>query len=132
MTAVTPGQTGNQYNLVSQMRRQTGSTFKAIVLATAISEGINPDTTYYRLGAVHYRCKTGPLSSPSRGRVHTYDNTYVGFTSITRATLRSDNSVFAQPHARRRPEQGARMARGSASARRSVSSRRSPRWGSER
>ena len=46
MTAVTPGRTGNQFNLVAQARRQPGSTFKTFVLAAAIEEGMNPDSTY--------------------------------------------------------------------------------------
>ena len=51
MTAVTPGRTGNQFNLAAQARRQAGSTFKTYVLAEAIAEGVNPDTTSYALGA---------------------------------------------------------------------------------
>ncbi len=51
MTAVTPGRTGNQFNLAAQARRQAGSTFKTFVLTEAVSEGVNPDSTSYRLGA---------------------------------------------------------------------------------
>ena len=36
MTAVTPGRTGNQFNLVAQARRQPGSTFKTFVLTAAV------------------------------------------------------------------------------------------------
>ena len=42
MTAVTPGRTGNQFNLVAQARRQPGSTFKVFVLTAAIEMGMNP------------------------------------------------------------------------------------------
>ena len=45
MTAVTPGRTSNQFNLVAQARRQPGSTFKVFVLTAAIEMGMNPDST---------------------------------------------------------------------------------------
>src|SRR5829696_7291042 len=60
MTAVIPGNKKNQFNLLSQARRQSGSTFKTFVLAAAVEQGIDPETT------------------------------------IDRATLRSDNTVYAQ------------------------------------
>ncbi len=37
----------SQYNLASQGHRQPGSTFKAIVLADALSRGVDPNSTYY-------------------------------------------------------------------------------------
>jgi len=37
----------SQFNLASQGHRQPGSTFKAIVLADALSRGIDPNSTYY-------------------------------------------------------------------------------------
>ena len=52
MTAVTPGRTGNQFNLVAQARRQPGSTFKTFVLTAAINEGMNPRLDLLHLGAV--------------------------------------------------------------------------------
>ncbi len=55
MTAVTPGRTGNQFNLAAQARRQAGSTFKTFVLAQAVSQGINPDTTSYVSAPLHYQ-----------------------------------------------------------------------------
>src|SRR5205823_177906 len=42
MTAVTPGRSGNQFNLAAQARRQAGSTFKMFVLTAAVNQGINP------------------------------------------------------------------------------------------
>jgi penicillin-binding protein 1A len=92
MTAVTPGKTGNQFNLVAQARRQAGSTFKTFVLAAAIEQGINPATSTYVSAPFHYQ--PDPTSPP--WDVHTYDNTYTGVTTIEQALLRSDNSVFAQ------------------------------------
>ncbi len=37
----------DKYNLAAQGHRQPGSSFKPFVLATAISQGIDPDSTYY-------------------------------------------------------------------------------------
>ena len=93
MAAVIPGRAGNQFNLASQALRQAGSTFKTFVLATAIERGIAPDSTYYT--SAPYVCTDGRWCSPE-WKVKTYDNTYVGGTSVTRATLRSDNAVYAQ------------------------------------
>ena len=92
MTAVTPGRTGNQFNLVAQARRQPGSTFKAFVLTAAIAQGMNPDSTYYTSAPFHYQ----PDPYTPAWNVQTYDHTYAGSISVTSATLRSDNTVYAQ------------------------------------
>jgi penicillin-binding protein 1A len=92
MTAVTPGRTGNQFNLVAQARRQPGSTFKVFVLTAAIAEGMNPDSTYYTSAPFHYQ----PDPYTAAWDVQTYDHTYAGSISVTSATLRSDNTVYAQ------------------------------------
>jgi penicillin-binding protein 1A len=92
MTAVTPGRTGNQFNLVAQARRQPGSTFKVFVLTAAIAEGMNPDSTYYTSAPFHYQ----PDPYTPAWDVQTYDHTYAGSISVTSATLRSDNTVYAQ------------------------------------
>ena len=86
---------GNQFNLVAQSTRQAGSTFKTFVLAAAIEKGIDPDSTYYV--SAPFTCTVGPWCSPNAPwQVHTYGNTYLGSVSVTRATLSSDNTVFAQ------------------------------------
>jgi penicillin-binding protein 1A len=92
MTAVTPGKRRNQFNLASQARRQAGSTFKTFVLAAAINQGVDPDSTYYTSKPFFYQ--PDPLSEP--WEVQTYDHSYLGSVSIHRATLSSDNTVFAQ------------------------------------
>jgi penicillin-binding protein 1A len=92
MEAVTPGRKGNQFNLVAQARRQAGSTFKTFVLTQAVLEGINPASTSYVSAPFHYQ----PDPSSPAWDVSTYDHTYVGWISIERATLRSDNTVYAQ------------------------------------
>jgi penicillin-binding protein 1A len=86
---------GNQFNLVAQSGRQAGSTFKTFVLASAIEQGIDPDTTYYT--SAPFTCTAAPWCSPTQPwNVHTYGNTYLGSVSVTRATLSSDNTVYAQ------------------------------------
>jgi len=92
MAAVTPGSSGNEFNLVAQAKRQAGSTFKMFVLAAAVEEGINPATTYYVSGPFHYQ----PDPYSPAWNVTTYDHTYLGSTSIANATLHSDNTVYAQ------------------------------------
>jgi penicillin-binding protein 1A len=81
----------NQYNLAAQGRRQPGSAFKTFVLATAIEQGIDPDTTYYT-------SKHLELDLPGVGHwsVSTADEGYLGTVNVTSATVASDNTVFAQ------------------------------------
>jgi penicillin-binding protein 1A len=98
MTAVVRN-AGNQFNLAAQSARQAGSTFKAFVLASAIEQGVDPDSTYYT--SAPFTCVNGPwcYADYVNGRpwsVHTYGNTYSGSISLTHATLASDNTVYAQ------------------------------------
>jgi penicillin-binding protein 1A len=106
MAAVTPGKRGNQFNLASQARRQAGSTFKTFVLSAAVAEGVDPDSTYYTSRFFVYQ--PDPLSAP--WEVSTYDHSYLGSVSIHRATLSSDNTVFAQLTLDLGPEKVAAMA----------------------
>jgi penicillin-binding protein 1A len=99
MTAIIPGRKHNQFNLAAQSARQAGSTFKTFVLAAAIERGIDPDTTYYT--SAPFTCTTGPwcegdYKAGKPWTVSTYDHTYAGTISVTSATLRSDNVVYAQ------------------------------------
>ena len=97
MTAIVPGRANNQFNLLSQARRQPGSTFKTFVLAAAVEQGMDPSSTYYVSAPFTYRPDPdGNCDDGSWWCVKTYDSSYVGWTSVSRATLRSDNSVFAQ------------------------------------
>ena len=112
MTAVVPGRRNNQFNLLSQARRQPGSTFKTFVLAAAIDKGINPDTSYYVSAPFTYRpVENGNCEDGSWWCVKTYDSTYNGWTSVSRATLRSDNTVYAQLTLDIGPDRVGQMAR---------------------
>jgi penicillin-binding protein 1A len=79
------------FNLAAQGHRQPGSAFKTFVLVTALRQGVNPNSTTYTSRPLD-------LNVPGYGpwKVSTYDDTYAGRISLTRATLRSDNSVYAQ------------------------------------
>ncbi len=99
MTAVIPGNRHNEFNLTSQSARQAGSTFKTFVLTAAIEKGIDPNNTYYE--SAPFTCTTGPwcvddYKAGKPWQVTTFDHTYAGSISITNATLRSDNTVYAQ------------------------------------
>jgi penicillin-binding protein 1A len=80
----------SNFNLAAQGHRQPGSAFKTFVLTTAIKEGINPYTTYYNSHPLHLDLG-GTIWD-----VKTFENTYSGRISIDRATLKSDNTVYAQ------------------------------------
>jgi penicillin-binding protein 1A len=85
----------NQFNLAAQSARQPGSTFKTFVLASAIEKGVDPDSTYYT--SAPFTCAVRPWCNEVKPwSVHTYDDTYKGSESITRATLQSDNTIYAQ------------------------------------
>ena len=97
MTAIVPGRANNQFNLLSQARRQPGSTFKTFVLTAAVERGLDPSSTYYVSAPFTYRpSAVGSCEDGSWWCVKTYDSSYSGWTSVERATLRSDNSVYAQ------------------------------------
>jgi penicillin-binding protein 1A len=88
MAAVTPGASGNEFNLATTAERQAGSTFKPIVLAAAVAVGMNPWATRYLSAPFYY--------PPLQWRVRTYDGTYAGPETVAGATLHSDNTVYAR------------------------------------
>jgi penicillin-binding protein 1A len=83
----------SQYNLASQGHRQPGSTFKAIVLADALSRGVDPNSTYY----VSHTLQPGWLPGYPTYEVKTFENTSSGNSiNLVQSTLKSDNTVYAQ------------------------------------
>jgi penicillin-binding protein 1A len=80
-----------QYNLAAQGHRQPGSAFKTFVLTTAIKRGVNPYSTSYVSRPLDLKTDDyGPW------KVQTYDQSYGGSMNVVRATLKSDNTVYAQ------------------------------------
>src|SRR3954471_2792925 len=81
----------SKFNLAAQGHRQPGSTFKVMALMTALRKGVDPDSTSYVSKPLKFKDpKWGPID------VQTYDHSYGGSMSLTRATLKSDNTVYEQ------------------------------------
>jgi penicillin-binding protein 1A len=88
MAGVTPGMSAGEFNLATAAERQAGSTFKPIVLAAAVADGMNPWSTRYLSAPFYY--------PPLHWHVRTYDGTYDGPETVAGATLQSDNTVYAR------------------------------------
>src|SRR6266566_1777401 len=83
----------SQFNLASQGHRQPGSTFKAIVLADALSRGVDPNGTSY----LSHTLEPGWLPAYPNYEVKTFEGTSLNQEmNILTATLHSDNTVYAQ------------------------------------
>ena len=83
----------SQYNLATTAQRQPGSTFKAIVLATALARGIDPYTTSY----FSHTLPAGWISAAPTYTVM-IDGGYSlnAALNLDQALVASDNTVFAQ------------------------------------
>jgi penicillin-binding protein 1A len=80
-----------KFNLASQGHYAAGSTFKVMVLMTALRRGVDPDATSYTSMPLKFNDpKWGPID------VHTYSGSYIGRANLVRATLASDNSIYQQ------------------------------------
>jgi len=81
------------FDYATQGNRQTGSAFKVFALMTLIHDyHASPDSTYYTSKPL----PAGWLSSAPAWSVHTDTNTYNGTINLTKATIISDNTVYAQ------------------------------------
>ena len=79
----------SQFNLATQAERQPGSSFKPIVLATALRQGISPVTSF----------DSKPVDIDAGDRVWhvtNYEGDYLGRVDLANAMVASDNSVYAQ------------------------------------
>ena len=80
-----------KFNLASQAKRQPGSSMKPFVLATAVEQGMDPDTTYYN--------SKSPIIIPMGAFAAPWvvnGDGPGGPESVAAATTISDNVVFAQ------------------------------------
>ncbi|WP_165046193.1 MULTISPECIES: penicillin-binding protein [unclassified Adlercreutzia] len=75
----------NQFNIATQGGRPAGSSFKAFTLATAIEEGIDPDTLI--------DC-TNPLKMETGDELYNYGKQDQGIRSIASATAVSSNTGY--------------------------------------
>ena len=82
----------SQYNLAADGHRQPGSTFKAIDLADALNRGIDPNSTFYN----SHPLQPGWLPSYPEYGVKTFGGESNGNINLVQATLKSDNTVYAQ------------------------------------
>ena len=81
----------NQFNYAWQAHRQPGSSFKTFVLAAAIKEGVDPDSTYYDGSSP----KTLELPYGGDWTVNNAESGG-GVMSLADATYHSVNVIFAQ------------------------------------
>jgi penicillin-binding protein 1A len=94
----------SQFNLAVQGERQTGSAFKPFVLATALDQGISPQTVFTSQPTViNIGDKLWSVSN--------YEGSYLGPITVEQATIHSDNSVYAQLTAQVGPKSVTRMAK---------------------
>ena len=151
MTAVVRTK-GNQFNLAAQSTRQAGSTFKTLVLASAIEQGADPDSTYYT--SAPFTCSTGGVVQRTEavGRAHLRQHLQRQRVGDARNAAVRQHRLRAADTRRRSASTCGRWRTGSASrcsrtrrSRRSASeaslchrstwqppTRRSPRWASTR
>jgi penicillin-binding protein 1A len=81
----------SKFNLAAQGRRQPGSAFKPFCLTAAVELGIDPWKTYYMSMPLEitYPGATKPWKVRLRRQ-------YLRYLHIVQATLRSDNTIYAQ------------------------------------
>src|SRR6187549_1558251 len=82
------------FNLATLGHRQPGSSIKPIILATALQQGISPETVYESAPQVFTFGKKGQEAFEGKN----YGDSYLGSASLATATTYSDNSVDAQTH----------------------------------
>jgi penicillin-binding protein 1A len=80
------------FNLATLGHRQPGSSIKPIILATALEQGISPETVYESAPQVF----TFGKKDNEVFEVNNYGDSYLGSASLATATTYSDNSVYAQ------------------------------------
>jgi len=81
----------SKFNLAAQGKRQPGSTFKLMVLMTALRKGIDPSSTYYDSKPLKF---TDPVWGPID--VQTDDHHYNGRINLVEGLIKSDNTVYEQ------------------------------------
>ena len=95
------------FNLATNGHRQPGSAFKPFILARALDDGIDPNSTWTSAPQqIPFEGKKGP----ELFKVSNYEDSYLGAASLWSATATSDNSVFAQLGMKVKPRRVAALA----------------------
>jgi len=82
----------SHFNLVTQARRQPGSSFKPFALIAALEQGIDPTTEFVSEDKI-YDVDVGP-GEPEKWKVKNYEKEERGSISLEEALWQSDNTVF--------------------------------------
>jgi penicillin-binding protein 1A len=88
-----PGFQNYRYNLVTQNRRNPGSSFKPFVLATLMEQGRSPEDRVNGIGPCRFN---NPQGSPNPYEVTNFDNSPGNVDTIRAQTLRSSNCSYVR------------------------------------
>ena len=83
----------SQFNLVTQGRRQPGSSFKPFALIAALEQGISPETKFVS-EKKEYMVQVPGLDEPEKWKVENFDGIVRGEMTLQEALWWSDNTVF--------------------------------------
>src|SRR5215208_2934455 len=95
------------FNLATNGHRQPGSAFKPFILARALDDGIDPNSTWT---SAPQRISFRGAKGPEIFDVKNYEDSYLGAASLWSATAASDNSIFAQLGMKVKPRRVAALA----------------------
>jgi penicillin-binding protein 1A len=96
------------FNLATNGHRQPGSAFKPFILARALDDGVDPNSTWASQPKVFY--SRNGRGQKVRFPVSNYEDSYLGSASLWSATATSDNSVFAELGMKVKPRRVAALA----------------------
>jgi len=80
----------SKFNLVTQGKRQPGSTFKTFALTAGVNQGVDPASTTYSGKNFDMDTLWGPW------KVSNFDGRSAGYMSLVKATLTSSNTVYGR------------------------------------